>query len=188
MLAWAIIVLFIHVYRKVSFDLPKGHTSMTYRSFKHFKRSVFRTYISNHNWDFLSSWKDPNELWSEWNSNFLAIADKNAPIRTKRVRSHKSPWITGDLKKLMHGRDIMKKLLTIKTNIIIRCKCFFLFIGREPTTWPANNCIQIMVCSCAMSFKCFWLQILLIIIDLLATDKSRYFAQPPHDWACFKNA
>ena len=44
--------------------------------------------------------------------------------------------------------------------IIIRCKCFFLFIGREPTTWPANNCLQIMVCSCAMSFNCFWLQIL----------------------------
>ena len=24
-------------------------------------------------------------------------------------------------------------------NIIIRCKCFFLFIGGEPTMWPANN-------------------------------------------------
>ena len=42
----------VYVYRKLSFDLPKGHTSMTYRSFKHFKRSVFRiicTDISNHN-------------------------------------------------------------------------------------------------------------------------------------------
>ena len=46
------------------------------------------------------------------------------------------------------------------TIIIIRCKCFFLFIGRELTTWPANNCLRIMVCSCAMSFNCFWLQIL----------------------------
>jgi len=26
---------------------------------------------------------------------------------------------------------------------------FFLFIGPEPTTWHANNCLQIMVCSCA---------------------------------------
>ena len=39
--------------------------------------------------------------------------------------------------------------------IIIRCKCFFLFIGRDPTTWPANNCPQIMVCSCIMLFNCF---------------------------------
>ena len=27
---------------------------------------------------------------------------------------------------------------------------FLPFIGRKPTTWPANNCLQIMVCSCAM--------------------------------------
>ena len=47
--------------------------------------------------------------------------------------------------------------------IIIRSKLFFLFIGREPTTWPANNylqmrnavqlfvfsvCLQIIFCSC----------------------------------------
>ena len=35
--------------------------------------------------------------------------------------------------------------------IIIRCKFFFLFIGWKPTTWPANNCLQVMVCSCAVS-------------------------------------
>ena len=44
--------------------------------------------------------------------------------------------------------------------IIIRCKCFFLFIGREPTTWPANNRLQIMVCSFAMPSNCVWLQII----------------------------
>ena len=38
------------------------------------------------------------------------------------------------------------------TVIIIWCKCFFLFIGREPTMWPANNCLQIMVCSCVQLF------------------------------------
>ena len=37
---------------------------------------------------------------------------------------------------------------------IILCNCFFLFIGREPTTWPANYYLQIMVCSCAMSLNC----------------------------------
>ena len=40
-------------------------------------------------------------------------------------------------------------------RFIIWYKCFFLFIGWEPTTWPANNCLQIMVCSCAMLFNCF---------------------------------
>ena len=36
----------------------------------------------------------------------------------------------------------------------IRCNLFFFFIGREPTMWPANNCLQIMFCSCAMSSSC----------------------------------
>ena len=46
------------------------------------------------------------------------------------------------------------------SRIIIRSKFFFLFNGWEPTTWPANNCLQIMVCSCAMPSNCVWLQII----------------------------
>ena len=30
---------------------------------------------------------------------------------------------------------------------------FFLSIGREPTTWPANSCRQINVCSCVVPSK-----------------------------------
>ena len=44
--------------------------------------------------------------------------------------------------------------------IIIRSTFFFLFIGWDPTTWPTNNCIQIMVCSCAIPSNCVWLQII----------------------------
>ena len=36
----------------------------------------------------------------------------------------------------------------------------FLFIGRQPTTWTSNNCLQIMSCSCAMLSNCVWLQII----------------------------
>ena len=45
-------------------------------------------------------------------------------------------------------------------TIIIRCAFFFLSIGREPTTWPANNCLQIMVCSCEVPSKRVLLQII----------------------------
>ena len=37
---------------------------------------------------------------------------------------------------------------------------FFIFIDREPTTWSANNRLQIMVCSCAMSSNVVWPQII----------------------------
>ena len=42
---------------------------------------------------------------------------------------------------------------------IIRCIFSFLYIGQEPTTWPANNCLQIMVCSCIVPSKRVLLQI-----------------------------
>ena len=45
--------------------------------------------------------------------------------------------------------------------IIIRCILSSLFIGREPATWPANNWLQIMVCSCPMSSNFIGLQIIL---------------------------
>ena len=35
---------------------------------------------------------------------------------------------------------------------IIQCKLFFPFIGWKPTVWPANNCLQIMVCSSQIIF------------------------------------
>ena len=40
--------------------------------------------------------------------------------------------------------------------IIISSKFFFLFIGLEPTMWPAKNQRQKMVCSCAMLSNCVW--------------------------------
>ena len=56
---------------------------------------------------------------------------------------------------------MLKSFLSLLVSeIIIRSKFFFLFIGREPTTWLANNCLQIMVCSCAMPSNSVWLQII----------------------------
>ena len=38
----------------------------------------------------------------------LSIVDKYAPLRTMRGRSRSSPWITSELKKIMHNRNILK--------------------------------------------------------------------------------
>ena len=47
-----------------------------------------------------------------------------------------------------------------RTLFIIRCVFFFLSIGRESTTWPANTCLRIMVCSCVVPSKRVLLQII----------------------------
>ena len=52
------------------------------------------------------------------------------------------------------------KYVDIISRINIRWVFFFLSIGRESTTWPANNCLRIMVCSCVVPSKRVLLQII----------------------------
>ena len=37
---------------------------------------------------------------------------------------------------------------------------FYMFRAPASTTWPVNNCLQIMICSWAMSSNCVWLLII----------------------------
>ena len=55
--------------------------------------------------------------------------------------------------------DIVMRVSKSQHNYYYHLKQFF-FIGREPTMWPANNCLQIMVCSCVMPSNHVWLQII----------------------------
>ena len=41
-------------------------------------------------------------------NNFNNIVDRHAPLRTKRVRGSKAPWIAAELKQLMHQRLVLK--------------------------------------------------------------------------------
>ena len=55
-------------------------------------------------------------MLSEWKKSFLEIiVDKCAPLRKARVRGRGSPWITSELKKQMHERDILI-IKVIKSN------------------------------------------------------------------------
>ena len=48
----------------------------------------------------ISITNDPNEMWDEW--IFLTVADRHAPPITKEVRSEYAPWITSEIKNMMH--------------------------------------------------------------------------------------
>ena len=67
-------------------------------------------------------------------------------------------WIGGKTKLLgnpsqMNVLGFIDSFLQVgKLNTFYHSMQIFLFICRKPTTWPANNCLQIMVCS--------WLQII----------------------------
>ena len=62
---------------------------------------------------------------------------------------------------------------------------FFLFIGLEPTMWPANNYRQIMVCSCATLSNCVWLWCWLQIIFCSYVEKKPRFSPCVKMTDCF---
>ena len=97
----------VFVYRKLSIGaVSKRHNTINYRTFKNFNRDHFRNDIASQNWD--DNFQDPNDMWREWKIKLLNVVNTHTPLRTKRVRSKRSPWITSKLKKRMHERDIMK--------------------------------------------------------------------------------
>ena len=99
----------VYAFRKISIDPSfKGHSTITYRKFKNFDSASFRSDISRQNWDSVNNYDDSNDMWDVWKSLFFQCVDKHAPLRTKRVRAVKSPWITPQLKKRMHDRNILK--------------------------------------------------------------------------------
>ena len=54
-------------------------------------------------------------MWRAWQNTFSNVVDRHAPIRIKRVRTSKSPWITPQLKQSMHDRDVLK-IKAIRSN------------------------------------------------------------------------
>ena len=92
-----------------------GHNTITYRNFRNFNRINFRNYIISQNWNEIVNLTDPNKMWLKWKSSFLSIVDKHCPLRTMRVRARSCLWITSDLNKQMHDRNVLK-IKAIKSN------------------------------------------------------------------------
>ena len=99
----------IHVYRKISLpSVIKGTSTTTNGQFKNLNRNSFRSDILAQPLDDLKGIHNPNEMWLKWKTLFLEVSDVHASLRSKRVRGSKSPWITTELKKMMHLRDRLK--------------------------------------------------------------------------------
>ena len=98
----------IYAFRKLSAGKhSKGHTTISYRNFKHFDADSFRNDFSLQDCDYVKPLSDPNQMWHAWKTIFNNV-DRHAPLRTKRVRGSKAPWITTELRQHMHQRDVLK--------------------------------------------------------------------------------
>ena len=116
----------VFAYRKLSTNgVTLEHNTLTYRKFSKFNRTNFRNGIASQNWDEINNFSNPNDMWSKWKCMFLlSIVGKHAQLRTMRVHARSSPWITSELKKRMHNRNILKiKAIRSKDPFLMIWKC-----------------------------------------------------------------
>ena len=61
------------------------------------------------------AFETPDEVWNSFKDHLLTVADKHAPVVTRRVRGKTLPWLTPETKNLMQEREHFHKK-AIKTN------------------------------------------------------------------------
>ena len=80
------------------------------RTMRNFNSENFLNDLNQQPWaEVCHNAADPNKMWQIWKSLLMETIDKHAPIRIKRVGKKNSPWVTGELKRLLFERDSLKK-------------------------------------------------------------------------------
>lgn len=106
----------VYVFRKISIPAPwKRINLINYRQFKHFNSTNFRNDILTQPWDDIKELHDPNDRWKKWKDLVISVCNGHAPLKSKRIRPSKPPWITTVWKKRMNFRDQLKRK-AIKTR------------------------------------------------------------------------
>lgn len=98
----------IYAIRKISIPIKKVHTIIETRNYKHFSEETFTAELSNVDWESITQLENPNDIWFNWKEKFLSIVNKHAPIKKKRIRNKRSPWLNKDICKLLFDRDKLK--------------------------------------------------------------------------------
>ena len=74
-----------------------------------FDLTKFKADLSQIRWDDVLTDPDPISAFEKWNTKFIAVFDKHAPFKRKRIRHKDSPWMTNEIVCKMRERDQMKK-------------------------------------------------------------------------------
>ena len=83
---------------------------------RQFNRGKFLSDLNQLPWANVDLYSDPNEMWHVWKEMFLGFVDKHAPLKSKRIRKKRSPWITRELLSKIRKRDFLKKKAISSNN------------------------------------------------------------------------
>ena len=102
-------VIFCHWSIKLPKQNPRGHTTITFRSFKNFNERSILFDLSLLPFANVCDHSDPEEALSVWYDTIKPVIDKHAPIQHKRVKATKPcPWLTQEFIREMRKRDQLK--------------------------------------------------------------------------------
>ena len=149
-------VIFCHWSIKLPKQNPRGHTTITFRSFENFNETIFLFDLSLLPFANVCDHSDPDEALSVWYDTIKPVIDKHAPIQHKRVKATKPwPWLTQELIREMRKRDQLKlnrrfdeykKQRNYVVNLVQKAKitCFSQLVKDNRDTssiWKAINSI-----------------------------------------------
>ena len=89
------------------------------RQLKNFNEDEFLRDLRMNEWNRVSILNNPNEMWNSWKHLLMSVIDKHAPLKAKRIRNNRSPWITNELVGEIHIRDFLKKKATSTNDPLI---------------------------------------------------------------------
>ena len=71
----------VYLIRKTHYTIPGCVKIISTRSFKNFNEEEFLAEVELIQWDDISLFSHPNEMWEFWKNQFLTRIDKHAPMR-----------------------------------------------------------------------------------------------------------
>lgn len=99
----------------------KGHTVISFRSFKNFDRDAFLYDLNLVSFDPVFNHADPDQALDCWYDTVVPILNKHAPIKKRRVKHPKlPPWLSREIIEAMAQRDQLKKLKQFQDYKIAR--------------------------------------------------------------------
>ena len=75
------------------------------RSFRNYNKGEFRDDLKNVPWHDVETAESVNHAVLLWERLYSEVADRHAPIKKKRVKGHKIPWVTNKLREVRRDRD-----------------------------------------------------------------------------------
>lgn len=106
----------VYVIRKLKREVIRQHKALNIRSLKGYSSQVFVEELKKVNWAEVKQCDDVDLAWDRFNSSFLHVLNKFAPLKEIRIKQRTEPWMTDDILKDIRERNDSFKVFKRSNN------------------------------------------------------------------------